>query len=277
MNRLMIAASVATTIAVANFAVNVEAQSRDIMKDDNPAATQLSAGEVRDGAGERRDINRDMDRNLDRDDRQMLSRRETGDRRETQRDPQTVLRESSEVYRAIAKGPHGNVPDTITSKAQCVAIIPNIITAAAVVGGSHGNGVAHCKTSAGKWSDPLFVDLTTGSLGAQLGAKSTDLVLYFTNPAAVSALKRGKFALGADASVVAGNFDRTFDTSGAGVVAYQRASGAFLGAAINGGTLSADNDDNREYYGKEVTSADILEGRQMATGGKTNPLSGLLP
>ena len=192
---------------------------------------------------------------------------------DSHRDANELLRNSGEAYRALAKG-NQPVPASITSRAQCVAIFPNTITAAAVVGGSHGEGIASCKNGSA-WSPPAFVEINAMSLGAQIGAKASDVVLYFTSPESVAALKRGKFAMGADASVVAGSFDRSFDTSNAGVVAYQRSSGAFLGLALNGGNLSTDEDANRAYYGRDVTTADVLENR--VTTSMNNPLSSILP
>lgn len=215
---------------------------------------------------------------LHRDERRAMNTNNHRDgMREDRRDAQQVLRDSADVYRAIATGPYGSVPDSVVSRANCIAVIPNVLTAAAVIGGTHGEGVASCKLSSGKWSQPAFVNINSGSLGAQLGAKSTDVVLYFQNQEAVSALKRGKFAFGADASVVAGKFERSFDTTGAGVVAYQRSSGAFLGAALNGGNLSSDEDDNRAVYGKNIRTADILEGREVAMNDMTNSFTTVLP
>lgn len=211
-------------------------------------------------------------------DRASLGRDSMSDQREARNDAQMILRKSADIYRAIAKGPHGGVPESVTSKANCIAVVPNVVTAAVVVGGSHGDGVASCKLSSGQWSQPAFVNLTSGSLGAQVGAKSTDAVLYFTTPSAANALKTGKFAIGADASVVAGNFERSFDTSGAGVVAYQRTSGAFLGASLNGGSIGGDDNQNRAYYGKDVEIRDILEGRAQPMAGATdNQFTQLLP
>ena len=35
---------------------------------------------------------------------------------------------ASEVYSAIAKGPHGEVPSSVLKKAQCIAVLPNVMT-----------------------------------------------------------------------------------------------------------------------------------------------------
>lgn len=187
----------------------------------------------------------------------------------------TLLLQASQAYRALTK--QGQIPKAILSKTDCIAVIPKVITAAAVVGGSHGNGVVSCKLSDGKWSDPAFYDLNEASLGAQIGAKSTDLVMYLMNGPSVSALKRGTIDFGADASVVAGNFNRTFDTSQIGVVAYQASQGAFMGAALTGGKLSSDDDANEAYYGRRVEAAALLDGRAEGISSQNDPLRPLFP
>ena len=48
--------------------------------------------------------------------------------------------------------------------------------AALLVGGEYGRGFASCRTP-GNWSAPAPVRLTGGSLGVQLGADSTDIIL----------------------------------------------------------------------------------------------------
>lgn len=185
-----------------------------------------------------------------------------------------IARNAAEVYRTLVT--QKTIPESVINRSECISVIPNVITAAAVVGGSHGDGIVHCRLNDGRWSPAAFYDLTRGSLGVQLGAKATDMVLFFTNRDAVAALKEGKVDFGADASVVAGSFDQTFDVSKAGVVAYQKSAGAFMGAAVDGGTLSHDDDANRAYYGQDVKSTAILEGT-TAVKAKDTSLITLLP
>jgi lipid-binding SYLF domain-containing protein len=178
--------------------------------------------------------------------------------------PKHILNEASRAQSEFKRAHAEGVPSSVKNKAQCIAIIPSVVTAAVVVGGSHGDGVAICKTSAG-WSNPAFVDLNAASLGVQVGAKSSDLILYLTSTKAAEALKKGKMELGADASVTAGNFDRSYTAEGTDIVAYQNSSGAYVGASIAGGHMSSDDDSNRAFYGKAVEANEILNGRVDTT------------
>jgi lipid-binding SYLF domain-containing protein len=165
------------------------------------------------------------------------------------REAETSLKESTAVYQQISEGKMGKVPQSVLDKTKCVAIFPKTVTVSAGLGGTHGDGVGFCKSSAGTWENPMFLNLTGGSIGVQAGVKSADIVLYLTSDKAADALRRGNFKVGGELSAVAGTFDKTFEASTAEVVGYQRAEGLFLGASIDGVNVSRDDSDERAFYG----------------------------
>lgn len=91
-----------------------------------------------------------------------------------------TLTKSTDVYREISEGKQGKVPQSVLDKTRCVAIFPDTVTVSAGLGGIHGDGVGFCKSSAGTWENPMFLNLTGGSIGLQAGVKSADMVLYIT-------------------------------------------------------------------------------------------------
>lgn len=192
--------------------------------------------------------------------RETEMRARMNDQEQERADASGTLVRSTEVYEAIVKGAHGQVPESVLAKARCIAVLPNILTAAVVVGGSHGIGVTSCKAN-NTWSAPAFVKLNALSFGAQLGGKTTDLILFVLTEQGALALKRGKLAFGADVGVVAGNFEKGFDSAQYGAVAYSRTKGAFAGVSISGGNLTSDARNNTAYYGKDVEYLSLLEGR----------------
>lgn len=205
------------------------------------------------------------------------TRARMGEQREDAIDAGATLQKSIGLYAAIVKGPHGQVPESILAKAQCVTVLPNVLTGAVFIGGTHGVGVTSCKQN-NKWSEPAFVKLQSVSFGAQIGGKSSDIILFVLNEQAKAALKRGNFKLGVDASVVAGNFDKSFDASSYGVVAYNRTEGAFAGASITGGSLTSDDADTAAFYGKDVSYVSLLEGRvSTKQNDQTDKFTSLLP
>src|SRR6185369_1002525 len=119
----------------------------------------------------------------------------------------------------------------------------------------------------GRWSDPIFVSLTGGSIGWQVGATSTDVILVFKAQEAVQGLMKGKFTLGADAAVAAGPVGRSAEaatdvTLKSGILSYSRSRGLFAGVSLEGAALMIDEDANQAYYGnKDIHSADIMAGK----------------
>jgi lipid-binding SYLF domain-containing protein len=169
---------------------------------------------------------------------------------------------STEVYRTIAKGPHGEVPQSVKSKARCIAVMPNVITGALVIGGAHGEGIASCRMPDNTWSHPAAISLNQGSIGLQAGAKSTDLVMFFQTQKAESALKRGEFTLGTDLSAVAGKYDASIDSNNAEVIVYSRTNGVFAGVSVSGSKIGKDQEELTQYYGKDSNYLAILEGKE---------------
>lgn len=169
------------------------------------------------------------------------------------KEAQESLTKSTEVYKAISERKTDRVPASVLDKTRCVAIFPNTVTVSAGIGGSHGDGVGFCKSSAGTWENPMFLNLTGGSIGLQAGVKSADMVFYITGEKAASALRKGSFKVGGELSAVAGKFDKTFEAPQAEVVAYSRTEGLFLGASVDGVSVTRDDSDERAFYGTRET------------------------
>ncbi|HET7607930.1 MAG TPA: lipid-binding SYLF domain-containing protein, partial [Gammaproteobacteria bacterium] len=98
---------------------------------------------------------------------------------------------------------------------------------------------------------PAFVTLTGGSIGAQFGAESADVVLVFANDRAVRNIASGKFTLGGDATAIAGPLGRRTQTAVTGraeVYVYMHSRGLFAGAAFEGTRLDVDQDASADLY-----------------------------
>src|SRR5947209_4239875 len=93
-----------------------------------------------------------------------------------------------------------SIPHELMDECQGIVIVPRLINAGFVVGGKRGRGVAMAKLTDGKWSDPVFVTLTGGSFGLQIGVQSVDLVLVFRHKGVLTKVKNGDFTIGGDVS-----------------------------------------------------------------------------
>src|SRR2546422_9427521 len=115
------------------------------------------------------------------------------------------LQNAGKVMQEILNVPD-NIPQDLLDKARCVVVMPSVLKAAFVVGGSYGRGAMVCRTGkefSGPWSAPALFALEGGSVGLQIGGEATDFVFLGMNNRGASSLLHSKEKLGADASVAA--------------------------------------------------------------------------
>ncbi|MES2278687.1 MAG: lipid-binding SYLF domain-containing protein [Bacteroidota bacterium] len=156
-----------------------------------------------------------------------------------------------------------SIPGQLIQQAQGLIIIPHMINAGLAIGGKRGKGVAIVKLADGKWSNPVFVTFTGGSLGLQIGVQSVDLVLVFKHKYVLTKMQKGDFTIGGDISVAAGPVGRSSTASTdykleAEVYSYSRSKGLFAGLSINGSNISVDKSANANFYGASATSQTIF-------------------
>jgi SH3 domain-containing YSC84-like protein 1 len=177
---------------------------------------------------------------------------------------QSELQRATEtVEHMSATAPDKGVPKQVLEGAKCVAVIPKLVKGAFVVGGEHGTGVATCRTNDRSWSAPAPFSVSGISWGPQIGGKSTDLLMFIMNEQGMNDLLSGHFKVGADVSAAAGPVGRQASAEGgwkAGILTYSSSKGAFIGASLNGAELQQDQKATREWYNKEVSFKEILQG-----------------
>ena len=177
----------------------------------------------------------------------------------------TDLRDAKEVFQDLMNSPDHQVPDALMDRARCIVVIPREIKGAVGIGAQRGEGVLSCRTASG-WSAPVFVSMTGGSWGAQVGVEKTELVLFFmTERGARSLLAGNKVKLGGELSVAAGPFGRTAEAStdlrlNAEIYSYAKSKGLFAGASVSGASLHIDKDDNARFYGRPINTRDLMMG-----------------
>jgi len=174
------------------------------------------------------------------------------------------ISDATEVFQDIMGAPDRGIPQDILAKAQCVGIIPGVKKAGFIVGAKYGKGVLVCKTDHG-WSAPETVIIEGGSIGLQIGAGETDVVLVVQNRSGEEKLMQDKFTIGGSAAAMAGPVGRTAQAETdaqlhAEILAYSRSRGLFAGVDLGGSTLRPDHDANRRLYGRDVTPREILTG-----------------
>jgi lipid-binding SYLF domain-containing protein len=175
------------------------------------------------------------------------------------------LTDATAVYHELVTMSDRGVPKELLENCKAIVVLPGVLKAAVGYGVRHGSGVMICRTANG-WSAPAFVNISGGSVGFQLGAESTDLVLFFMNDRGARSLVNGsRITLGGKASVAAGPFGRSGEAGTnlelkAEIYSYARSKGLFAGVSVEGARLAPNSEDNVHYYGRGVTYKTLLFG-----------------
>ena len=196
---------------------------------------------------------------------------------------QERLQNAGKVMQEILHVPN-NIPQDLLDKARCVVVMPSVLKAALVVGGSYGRGTMVCRTGqefSGPWGAPAMYALEGGSVGIQIGGEATDFVFLLMNDRAATSLMRSKVRLGADASAAAGPKGRSAsaDTDAymrAEILSYSRARGVFAGVSLEGSTLRPDGEANRKLYGRSANAVGIIAESDASAPSAAHDLIGVL-
>ena len=186
-------------------------------------------------------------------------------------DQEAKINEVSEVLGELNRIPERNIPAKLLRNAEGIAIIPAVVKVGIVIGGRYGKGILSIRKKDKTWSDPIFLSLKGGSIGWQIGAQSTDVILVFKTRKSLDGILKGKFTLGADAAVAAGPVGRSAEAATdtklkAEVYSYSRSRGLFAGIALDGAALDIQNKDNANYYGDStITASRIGRGENTTT------------
>ena len=200
-----------------------------------------------------------------------------------QKREQGRLQNASLVMQEILKVPD-NIPKDLLDRARCVIVMPSVLKAAFVFGGSYGRGAMVCRTGknfSGPWGAPAMYALEGASVGFQIGGEATDFVFLVMNDRGADSLLHSDVRLGADASAAAGPVGRlaSADTDAymrSEILSYSRARGAFAGVSLEGSTLRPDGGANRALYGRSVGAAEIIEGSEVQAPSNADELTAVL-
>jgi SH3 domain-containing YSC84-like protein 1 len=190
----------------------------------------------------------------------MVSAQSSDDHDKKVREATAQSVKAGKVFDAIMATPDKAIPKDLIARAKAIAVFPRVIKAAFLVGGEGGRGVVSRRTSSG-WSDPVFFRAGGGSVGPQVGASATDIVLLFMNDEALSGLMKDKFELGAEAAVAGGPVGReagagTDALMSAEILSYSRSRGLFAGVNLKGVVIRPEDDLNLAVY--EKSARDLL-------------------
>jgi len=178
-------------------------------------------------------------------------------------DPVDKLNESIKIIEDLASAENKGLPISMIQKSEGIVIVPEIVKAGFIFGGKHGKGIALIKDENGQWSNPIWVKLTGGSFGWQIGVQKIELILVFKDRDNIKSITDGEFEIGGDASATAGPVGRSASAGTnvkmeAEIYSYSKSKGLFAGISVNGSKLSMDDKRNDEFYGIEDVAAEDI-------------------
>jgi lipid-binding SYLF domain-containing protein len=145
-------------------------------------------------------------------------------------------------------------------EAKGVLIIPSLLKAGFVFGGSGGHGVLIVNDAKkGQWSQPAFYTIASVSFGLQIGGEDAEVIMMVRTQKAVDALLATSVKLGGDTSIAVGPVGAGAKSNVvADIFSFSRSKGAFAGLALDGSVVKTRDEWNAAYYGKPASPVDIL-------------------
>jgi SH3 domain-containing YSC84-like protein 1 len=160
----------------------------------------------------------------------------------------------------------GNARDLL-HRARAVLIAPRIFKAGFFVGGEGGQAVLMTRGAHG-WSDPAFYTVGSASFGLQIGAQESEMIMFIMSDRALRALMQDQFKIGANAGIAVATLGSTVEGAttshaGADIIVWASSSGAYAGISLDGSVVAPKRDSDASYYGRSVTSSDIVIRRDV--------------
>jgi lipid-binding SYLF domain-containing protein len=190
------------------------------------------------------------------------------------------LEAATTTFTEIMAVPDKGIPQDLLAKASCAVIVPGVKQAAFIVGAKYGRGFLTCKKPNGDWSAPAAMRVEGGGVGFQIGGSETDVVMLVMNESGADRLMSTEFKLGGQGQVAAGPVGRTAaaETDAgfrAEILSWSRSRGAFAGVSLEGSTLREDKGANKELYGSELSTKEIVRGDVKPTAAAVPLLTSL--
>ena len=153
-----------------------------------------------------------------------------------------------------------------------VLIIPSLLKAGFILGGSGGSGVLLARDAkTGNWSQPAFYTVGSVTFGLQIGGESAEVIMLIKTQKALDALYTMEFKLGGDASVAMGPVGIGAKSAvTADIVSFSKSKGLFAGLNLEGSLVKVSDSSNKAYYGKAVSPVDIIVKNAASNQGSAN-------
>lgn len=161
--------------------------------------------------------------------------------------------------------------------AKGLLIFPQVLKAGFVLGGSGGTGVLVLRDEKTcNWSDPAFYTVGSVTFGFQIGGEAAEVIMMVMSQKAVDSLLASSFKLGGDASIALGPIGQGAKSNiTADFISFAKTKGLYAGLNLEGSVVKVRDILNSDYYGKDVTPADIIVKHEVKNEGSQDLLTTL--
>ena len=170
---------------------------------------------------------------------------------------ETVLK-AEFVLKKFQTQPNNEIFMNALKNSKAVLLIPQMLKGGFVVGGSGGSGVLLARNDDGSWSYPTFYTLGALSVGLQIGAESSEVMMLIMTDKGKDSFLSNSIKLGADATIAAGPLGSGVKAATADIFSYANSKGAFGGASVEGAAVKVKTGWNNAYYKSSVSPVDII-------------------
>jgi lipid-binding SYLF domain-containing protein len=187
--------------------------------------------------------------------------------------PEKLVTEAQTTLSNFMRDPDQTWIHDNIGRAKALLIVPQIVKAGFIFGGSGGQGVLVARNG-NTWAGPAFYDLATASVGFQAGVEVSEAIIVVMTDKGLNSLLATTFKVGGDASIAAGPVGAgAKSTVTADLVSFTRAKGVYGGLNLDGTVVHANADFNGQFYGAKgkVLPPDILI-RHTYKSAKATPL-----
>ena len=187
--------------------------------------------------------------------------------------PQKLVADAQTTLSNFMRDPDQTWIHDNIGRAKALLIVPQIVKAGFIFGGSGGQGVLVARNG-NTWVGPAFYDLATASVGFQAGVEVSEAIIVVMTDKGLNSLLATTFKVGGDASIAAGPVGAgAKSTVTADLVSFTRSKGLYGGLNLDGTVVHANTDFNGQFYGAKgkVLPPDILI-RKTYKSAKSTPL-----
>lgn len=183
-------------------------------------------------------------------------------------DQQDLVDQARVTIESMSRDPSYGDMRAYMARSVGVMIVPQLLKAGFIIGGAGGDGILVGRDKNGSWSAPAFYSLAAGSIGLQIGAQASEVVLVINHEHGMTAILEDEMKLGADASIAVGPVGSGVEAATttnlrADIYSYARSKGLYAGVSLEGAAVLSSKKWNAKYYGRSVNARDIVVNRSV--------------